>query len=99
MDVRPAIELHIGELVLHGFTPADRHRIGDAVERELARLLGDEGVAGLDNDLQIHRLDGGRMATPPDAGGAALGAEIARAVHGALKGALGPAGRDGSGDA
>ncbi len=29
------IELHIEELVLHGFSPNDRHAIGEAVQREL----------------------------------------------------------------
>ena len=34
------IELHIEELVLHGFAPGDRRPLGEAVERELTRLLG-----------------------------------------------------------
>ena len=38
------IELHIEELVLHGFSPGDRYRIGEAVEQELTRLLADRGV-------------------------------------------------------
>jgi hypothetical protein len=33
------VELRVDELVLHGFAPSDRHAIGDAVERELTRLL------------------------------------------------------------
>ena len=39
-----SIEMHIEELVLHGFEPGDRHAIGDAVERELARLLSEHGL-------------------------------------------------------
>ena len=31
------VELHIEELVLHGFPPRDRARIGDAVQAELDR--------------------------------------------------------------
>ena len=38
------IELHIEELVLHGFEPGDRHRIGEAIERELARLFAEQGT-------------------------------------------------------
>ena len=30
--------------MLHGFAPGDRYRIGDAVERELARLFAEQGV-------------------------------------------------------
>ena len=37
-------ELNIEELVMHGFTPGDRHRIGEAVEQELTQLLADRGV-------------------------------------------------------
>ena len=44
---RPAVEFHVKELVLHGLAPADRYRIGDAVERELARLIAGEPAARL----------------------------------------------------
>jgi len=33
------IQLHIEELLLDGFDARDRHRIADALERELARLF------------------------------------------------------------
>ncbi len=82
--MRPAIELHIDELVLHGFNPADRRRIGEAVERELARLLGEEGIPGGSGDVQISRLDGGSITLAPGARPEAVGAEIARSVHGSL---------------
>jgi hypothetical protein len=39
MKPRPSINLHIEELVLHGFAPGDRHRISEAVEQELTRLI------------------------------------------------------------
>jgi hypothetical protein len=43
--IRPReIELHIEELVLHGFKPGDRWRIGDAVEEELRGLLRANGI-------------------------------------------------------
>ena len=38
------IELHIEELVLHGFAPKDRYTIGEAVQRELSRLFAEQGV-------------------------------------------------------
>jgi hypothetical protein len=80
------IDLHIEELVLEGFHPADRHRIGAAVERELARLLGERGLpAGLATPGEIARLDGGsfemnRITTPEG-----LGRQVAGAVYGGLK--------------
>ena len=33
------IRIRIGQLVLHGFDPRDRHAIGDAVRAELTRLV------------------------------------------------------------
>jgi hypothetical protein len=42
--MKPSIELHIEELVLHGFNPADRHRIAAALEGELGRLFTERGV-------------------------------------------------------
>jgi len=42
---RPAaIELHVEELVLEGFAPAERHAVADAFERELSRLLAERGL-------------------------------------------------------
>jgi len=37
------IEVHIEELVLHGFDPNARWRIGDALETELRALLAESG--------------------------------------------------------
>lgn len=42
--VQPSIELRIEELILHGFSPGDHHRIGAAVERELGHLLSERGL-------------------------------------------------------
>ena len=48
MKMKPMnVELHIEELVLHGFAPGDRYRIGEAVERELQRLLTVQGAPNL----------------------------------------------------
>lgn len=38
------VELHIEQLVLHGFAPSDRYRIGAAIQQELARLLAQQGI-------------------------------------------------------
>ena len=77
------IELHIEELVLHGFDPHQRHAIGDAVHGELARLLAAHGIA-LAGTIDVSHLDGGSFALRP--GGRAAGESIARNVHTALGG-------------
>ena len=35
----PAVNLHIAQLVLDGFRPADRQRIADGVQESLAELV------------------------------------------------------------
>jgi len=84
--VRPAnIELHIEELVLHGFAPGDRYRIGKAVEHELQRLFAEQGAppAPVDN-TESWRVDGGSFNIAPGAPPEAVGAQVAQALHGGL---------------
>jgi hypothetical protein len=81
-----AVRLHIEELVLHGFAPADRHAIGDAVQQELTRLLREHGVAALlARGGETERLDAGSFPLAPDARPQVIGAGVARAVHGGTK--------------
>ena len=78
----PSVELEIGELVLHGFAPVDRHRIGEVVERELARLLGERAVPGQNvHPAELTRLDGGAFELAADASAETIGTQIARALY------------------
>jgi hypothetical protein len=80
------IELHIEELVLHGFSPGDRYRIGEAVERELARMFADRGVPqSLERGGEIARVDAGAFEVAPGSRAEAVGAEVAKAVYGGLR--------------
>ncbi len=79
------VEVHIGELVLHGFAAGDRYAIGEAVERELARLLTEQGVPpGLAQGGEVARLDGGSFAVEPGLRAEAVGTLVAQAVYGGL---------------
>ena len=75
------IEVHIEELVLHGYAPGDRWEIGDAVERELRTLLATKGIPArwLSGPK---RLDAGAMPgfglTNPSLTGAEIGAAVSR---------------------
>lgn len=80
-----SLELHIGELVLHGFPPSDRSHISAAIQQELARLLTEHGIPpALAQGGTIGRLDGGafeiKAGTPPRI----IGAHIAQAIYGGL---------------
>jgi len=80
------VELHIEELILHGFAPEDRYRIGEAVERELANLLAERGMPqSMDNGLEIAGLNVGDISIAKGARPEAIGAQVARAVYGGLK--------------
>jgi hypothetical protein len=81
--MRPNIELHIEELVLHGFAPGDRHRIGEAVRRELARLLAEQGVPpGLSRGGEVTRQDGGSFRSEAGGKPEATGTGVGQAVYG-----------------
>lgn len=79
------IEIHIERLMLHGFRPSERDRIGGAVRSELLRLLGEEGLTDkFDAPVHIERLDAGSFISAPQSGPEKAGSEIARRVHESL---------------
>ena len=78
-----SIDLHIDELVLHGFSPTVRQLIADAVARELTSLLESGGLT-LDQSVDLEFLSGAFRATNtgrPES----TGAGIARAIYGGLR--------------
>lgn len=81
------LDLHIGELVLHGVEPGDRERLAADIERELARLLTEGGLpaAVLSEGGGTVHLDGAALALPAGSPPAELGAAIAREAHGRLR--------------
>lgn len=75
------IEVHIEELVLHGFDPSNRWRIGDALELKLRDLLAREGLpASWRNNPE--RVDAGVVRLTNQTH---IGAQIAGAVHGGVQ--------------
>jgi hypothetical protein len=81
--MNPDVELHVDELVLHGFAPRDRHAVGDALRAELTRLIAEGGVpAGMARADGAARLDGGSFRVSPGQRAADVGAAVARAVYG-----------------
>jgi hypothetical protein len=79
------VELHIEELVLRGFAPGDRYRIGEAMERELARLFDEGGVPlSLARESGIERLDGGAFEVAHGSKSEAIGVQVAQAIYGGL---------------
>lgn len=86
MVTPPNIELNIEELVLHGFQPGDRQRIGLAVQQELSRLFAEQGVpAGLSSGGAVPSLDAGAFNVAPGAKPDAVGQQIASTVYSGLQ--------------
>ena len=79
------MELRIEELVLRGFAPADRYRIAEAVEGELARLLAEKGLPpGMENARDISYLGGMAFEVPRGARAEVVGVRTARSLYGGL---------------
>jgi hypothetical protein len=80
------IELKIEQLVLHGFAPGDRHRIGAAIQQELARLLAEQGIPpGIVQGKTIEQFDGGAFEIKAGTPLRVIGAQIAQAIYGGLQ--------------
>ena len=83
---RHNVELHIEELVLHGFSPNDRYAIGEAVQSELTRLFIEQGVhPSLGMGYEVAKLDGGAFHVKQGSRADAIGAQVAQSVYGGLK--------------
>ena len=78
-----SVELNIEELVLHGFDPANRYAIGDALERELTRLSSEQPITATE-DIEISQLNGGAIDMGTGASAEATGIQLARAIYGGL---------------
>ena len=80
----PRVEIIVDELVLYGFSPAERYSIGEALSLELERLAAasDPIRLGRLGDVPVLRADPIRL--PGGAKGRAIGAQVAGAVHGSL---------------
>ncbi len=79
------VELHIEELVLRGFAPGERHRIGEAVERELVRLLDEQGVPpSLAQGSAVEALDCGAFEVSHGSKSETVGVQVAQAIYGGL---------------
>jgi hypothetical protein len=73
------IEVHIEELILHGFEPAHRSQIADALQQELHGLLT-KGVPSLWLSSP-ERIDAGTISPAKLTRPTQTGAEIAGAVY------------------
>lgn len=77
-----SVDLHIEEMMLHGFPAADRYRIGDAVRQELSRLLAEpDGTETLVQSGYRSMIDAGSIKVEPSMTPEAIGGIIAQSLH------------------
>jgi hypothetical protein len=80
--VPASIELHIKELVLHGFAAKDRLQIGAAIEEELSRLIERHGARALPVvSMEVEGVMTGNLRLANGATPQAIGRQIAQHVH------------------
>jgi hypothetical protein len=80
------IDLHIEELVLHGFAPGERATIGAAVQRELTRLFTEQGIhPSLGSGCEAERVDGGTFQVQSGAKGNVIGTQVAQVIYKGLE--------------
>jgi hypothetical protein len=81
----PLVELHIEELVLHGFAQNDRLRIGAAIERELRRLMVAENLEALPNtSIELGRVDAGTFQLDANPTPRTVGQRVAQHIYAQL---------------
>jgi hypothetical protein len=83
---RSPVRLHIENLVLRGFAPADRRRIADRVQSELVRLMTDgHPMPSLKEPSFVERNDGGTIRISAGGSPQATGKQIAHAIYRSLQ--------------
>lgn len=81
------IELHINELVLHGFLRSEQHRIGEAVRQELLRQFSERDIPDtLIRHGDVSRLNAGSIQMGQGARPERIGMQVAQAVYGSVSG-------------
>lgn len=76
------VKINIEQLVLHGFPPADRHRIARALQRELARVCAEQGVLPLlTKEGTVDRIDAGEFRMPAHSHAGSVGEQLALSVY------------------
>ena len=76
------IELHIEQLVLHGFAGYNKYQIAQAVEQEITRLLQEGGFSGAHGqNINPEGFSAGTFTIQPDAKAEVIGKNIANSVY------------------
>jgi hypothetical protein len=79
------VDVFIDELILHGFSPADRYIVGDAFGHELGQLFENrESSISLIKEPHVPELNAGRIILPSNVKPVSVGIQVAQAVYRSL---------------
>jgi hypothetical protein len=79
---RGPLQIHIEELMLHGFDHLDHAELGRVVEGALYQLISERGApSSLSQSGHFESLDGGTFATRPNEHSQDIGGQIALAIY------------------
>ena len=78
--MRPRVEIVIDDLVLHGFSPADRYTIGDSLSRELERLVMEQGFQPHES-VDVPMLKAAPVNLSANSKSAQVGSQVAQSVY------------------
>ena len=79
------IELHIEELVLHGFSAGDRHAISDGLQLELARILTERNpYFAVTDDARLESINAGAFHLTSASRPEVIGVQVAQVLFGGL---------------
>jgi hypothetical protein len=81
---KQSVDLHIEQLVLHGFDPRDRYLIGETVERELTRLLTEQVSPTITEEADTPLIDGGVFELSFGSCAESIGLQLSEAIYGGL---------------
>lgn len=79
------VRLHIDRLVIEGIDVPNQNALQAAVEGELGRLIGEEGL-GLLTGVALATVRASQITAPANSAPAELGNAIASSVYGAVGG-------------
>lgn len=78
--MRPRFEIVIDELILHGFSPAERYVIGDSLSLELERLVMEQGFQPHES-VDIPMLKAAPVNLPANSKPVQVGSHVAQSVY------------------
>jgi hypothetical protein len=85
-----AVEVHIEELVLHGFPESSRMSIAAALESQLGQLFTERGFAGAPSAIDVESLRTNSVEVPPNTPADKVGRDLGQAIYRSVSSAAVP---------